>query len=65
MNHLIVQLANPNPNPNNHVQQSSCPTNDCSGDNIRNDTRLLSVVNVSPLFHKVVSAVSSTRNEPK
>jgi hypothetical protein len=58
MNYLIVHLAHQT------RVQSSCPTNDCSGDNIRDDTRLLSVVNVSPLFHKVVSTVSSTRNEP-
>ena len=47
------------------VGQSSSPSNHCSGDNIRDDTRSLSAVNLSPLVHNVVSSVSSARNEPK
>ena len=41
------------------VGQSLSPSNHCSGDNIRDDTRSLSAV------HNVVPSVSSARNEPK
>ena len=42
-------------------RQSSSPSNQCSGDNIPDDTRPLSAVNLSPLIHTVVSKVSSVR----
>ena len=47
------------------VGLSSSPSNHCSNDNIRDDTRSSSAVNLSPLVHNVVSSVSSARNEPK
>ena len=59
MTHLIVQVD---------VQTRLLwldPSNHCSGENIRDDTRSLSAVNLSPLVHNVVSSVSSARNEPK
>ena len=39
------------------VELSSSPSNHCSGDNIRDDTRSLSAVNLSPLIHTVVSII--------
>ena len=47
------------------IGQSLSPSNHCSGDNIPDDTRSLSAVNLSPLVHNVVSTVSNVRNKPK
>ena len=51
------------PNSSPLVGLLSSPSNHCSGDNIRDDTRSLSAVNLSPLVHNFVSSVSSARND--
>jgi len=47
------------------VGKSSSPLNHFSADNIRDDTRSLSAVNLSPLVSNVGSSLLSARNEPK
>ena len=47
------------------VGQSSSPSNHFRADNIRDDTRSSSTVNLSPLVHNAVTSVSSARNEHK